>query len=192
MASRDGIKSNIGQSNKAIFLDRDGTLNRDFGYVHKLTDWQWLPGVKDALRRLKDAGWLLIVVSNQSGIGRGYFSREDLENLQAALDRELADFGAGIDAWYYCPHVDGDDCDCRKPKAGLIARAARDWRVDVSSSWMLGDRLRDVHAGLAAGCKAGLLYNPGRLDEWHQAARSLPEVKKWQDFAKAAEFLLQR
>ena len=147
----------------AIFLDRDGTLNRDTGYVCRQEDWHWLPGVPEALRRLRAAGFLLVVVSNQSGLARGLFDMNALEALEAHANESLAAVHAGIDAWYYCPHLPDitEPCQCRKPQPGLLLRAAADLDIDLAASWMIGDRLRDVQAGLAAGCQAILLHGPG-------------------------------
>ena len=147
---------------RAIFLDRDGTLNRDTGYVHRKEDWHWLPGVVEALRRFRAAGYLLVVVSNQSGLARGMFSVEDLHALEEWINADLAGHGAGIDAWYYCPHLPEatGPCTCRKPEPGLILQAAAELHIDLARSWMVGDRVRDVQAGLAAGCSCILLRPP--------------------------------
>ncbi len=144
---------------RAVFLDRDGTLNRDDGYVHDAAHWHWLPGVVEAMARLKADGRLLVVVSNQSGIARGYFDRKALESLERWVDEELRPAGAAPDAWYDCPHLPEitGPCECRKPRPGLLLQAARDLGIDLGESWMVGDRLRDVRAGRAAGCRAVLL-----------------------------------
>ena len=148
---------------RAVFLDRDGTLNKDVGYVHRKEDWQWLPGVAEALKRLRAVGYVLVVVSNQSGIARGMYDREALRLLEEWVNEELAAKNAAIDAWYYCPHqaeITGP-CECRKPGPGLLLQAARDLDLDLANSWMIGDRVRDVQAGLAAGCQSILLHPEG-------------------------------
>lgn len=144
---------------RAIFLDRDGTLNEDLGYVHRPQDWRWLPGVPEALARFRAASWLVVVVSNQSGIARGYFDAAALTALERWVDGQLAPLGAAPDAWYHCPHLPEitGPCQCRKPLPGMLLRAARELDIDLKASWMLGDSLRDVAAGLAAGCRAALL-----------------------------------
>lgn len=176
---------------KAIFLDRDGTLNRDHGYTHKAEDWEWLPGVLEALRILHDAGWFLVAASNQSGIGRGYYSREQLAALEAWLTRELKRQNCAIDAWYYCPHRPEENCACRKPEPGLILQAAKKHDIDLARSWMLGDRLKDAQAGLAAGCKAGIVLNPDYEDEAARARRLMPEIKIWPDLLAAAQDIVR-
>ena len=148
---------------RAVFLDRDGTLNRDTGYVHSKQNWQWLPGVVETLKRFHAVGYLLVVVSNQSGLARGMFGEQDLRTLEAWINEDLAASNAVIDAWYYCPHLPEitGPCDCRKPQPGLILRAAAEMNIDLARSWMIGDRVRDVRAGLAAGCRSILLHPAG-------------------------------
>lgn len=171
---------------RAVFLDRDGTINADGGYMHKIEDWQFLPGVVDALAALKKAGWLLIVASNQSGIGRGYYGWEQLKELETWVNAELGRHNASIDAWHYCPHLPGAGCGCRKPAPGMLLAAARDLHIDLASSFMLGDKASDVEAGQAAGCQTGLI-----------AARSeLLKLKKpptgiWPDLAHAAQDIVK-
>ena len=148
---------------RAVFLDRDGTLNKDVGYVHRKEDWQWLPGVAEALKRLRAVGYVLVVVSNQSGIARGMYDREALRLLEECVNAELSAKNAAIDAWYYCPHLPEitGHCECRKPEPGLLLQAARDLELDLANSWMIGDRVRDVQAGIAAGCQSILLHPEG-------------------------------
>ncbi|MDR3362670.1 MAG: HAD family hydrolase [Desulfovibrio sp.] len=148
---------------RAIFLDRDGTLNLDTGYAHRIEEWVWLPGVPETLARFRADGWLLVVVSNQSGIARGFFTEEDLRDLEAAVTKQLVPYGASIDGWYHCPHLPEitGTCDCRKPAPGLLLRAAREHGIDMASSWVIGDRERDVQAGFSAGCHHAVLLNPG-------------------------------
>lgn len=156
---------------RAIFLDRDGTLNKDSGYVHRKEDWIWLPGVLQALRRFRAAGYLLVVVSNQSGLARGMFTQKDLAALEAWVTTQMEEKNVGIDAWYYCPHLPEitGPCSCRKPEPGLLLQAARDLDIDLARSWMVGDSLRDVQAGLAAGCQCVLVGPAGQ-----ERAQSLP------------------
>lgn len=159
--------SHVPALRRAVFLDRDGTLNQDSGYVHRQEDWRWLPGVPAALARLKAAGFFLAVVSNQSGIARGLFGEAQLLALEGWVNARLALQGAAIDAWYHCPHLPeiSGPCSCRKPAPGMLLRAAREWNLDLAGSWMVGDRLRDVRAGLAAGCRS----------IWLRAGRSAQE-----------------
>jgi D-glycero-D-manno-heptose 1,7-bisphosphate phosphatase len=137
----------------AVFLDRDGTLNVEKGYVHLPKDWEWIPGAPEALRRFRRMGYKIVVVSNQSGVARGYYSSRDVEIFHRWIAKECARRGARVDAFYFCPHGPGDGCACRKPKPGMILRAARKLKIDLSRSWMIGDHVRDVEAGQAAGVK---------------------------------------
>ena len=142
-------------SRRAVFLDRDGTINVEKNYLHRMEDWEWIPGAVDAIRELNHAGYLVIVVTNQAGIARGMYSEEDVRTLHRTIDSELAGRDAHIDAYYYCPHHPDHggriSCDCRKPAPGMILRAARDWDIDLSRSYMVGDKPADMEAGLAAG-----------------------------------------
>lgn len=145
-------------ADRAVFLDRDGVLIADKGYISRPEDVEVLPGVRDALLRLQDAGWRLIVVTNQSGIGRGLFSVEDYERVTARMCALIqVEFGGS----FFCPHVPEDGCDCRKPRPGLLLKAAQELGIDLAQSVMVGDRLSDVEAGSAAGCRLSLFSVPG-------------------------------
>ncbi|MBD5646124.1 MAG: HAD family hydrolase [Desulfovibrio sp.] len=177
---------------RAIFLDRDGTLNEDLGYVHRPGDWRWLPGVPEALARFRAAGWKLVVVSNQSGLARGYFAPQDLANLERWVECELAPLGAAPDAWYNCPHhpeITGP-CACRKPLPGLILQACEELDIEPAASWMLGDRLRDVAAGLAAGCRAGLLRPEPGDAEARATLAAFPGTSVWPGLPAACDAIL--
>lgn len=140
---------------KAVFLDRDGVLMEDAGYPHRPEHMHVLPGAKEAVARLRNAGYFLVVVSNQSGVARGYFSEADVKTLNRKLGEAL-----GIDHFYYCPHYPkakgsyGIECNCRKPKPGMLLRAAKEHNIALADSWMIGDKLDDAKAGKAAGCRA--------------------------------------
>ncbi|MGE9984360.1 D-glycero-beta-D-manno-heptose 1,7-bisphosphate 7-phosphatase [Desulfovibrio sp. SGI.169] len=179
---------------RAIFLDRDGTLNQDTGYVHRAADWRWLPGVPDALARFKAAGWLLVVVSNQSGIARGMFGSAELHALERWLDEQLTPLGAAPDAWRHCPHLPEitGPCDCRKPAPGMLLRAAEEMGIDLAASWMIGDRMRDARAGLAAGCRAVLLRSGWGKREAAAVRQSLPRTPVLPDLAAACAYILAR
>lgn len=139
----------------AVFLDRDGVLNEDKGYVYKPEDLRILPGVVDALLELKRRGYLLIVISNQSGVARGKFTAQDVEAFHAHLRTELARLGAPpLDDVFYCPHGPDDGCRCRKPKPGMVEDAAKRHGIDLAQSWLVGDKFDDVACALAAGVKA--------------------------------------
>jgi D-glycero-D-manno-heptose 1,7-bisphosphate phosphatase len=146
--------------NKAIFLDRDGTINcnRDHYYIWRTRDLRLNPGVIEALTELKSRGYMLIIISNQGGIGKGGFRMEDVENLHAHLRSMLGKRGVHLDEIYYCPHhSDLELCLCRKPLPLMIEKAMARFRIDPSSSWMVGDSQRDMEAGKAAGLRTILL-----------------------------------
>jgi histidinol-phosphate phosphatase family protein len=141
---------------KAAFLDRDGVINRkapEGQYVTRWADMEFLPGSREAIRLLNDAGFLVIVVSNQRCVAKGLITAEDLESMHVRMCREFHAAGANIDAVYYCPHDYQPPCDCRKPKPGMLLEAARAHDVQLGVSWMIGDSEHDVQAGRNAGCK---------------------------------------
>jgi D-glycero-D-manno-heptose 1,7-bisphosphate phosphatase len=141
--------------NKAVFLDRDGTINVDKHYVYKPEDFEFISGVPQAIKSLNDKGYKVIVISNQSGIARGFYTASDVEKLHGYVDGELAKQGAKIDAYYICPHHPDftGECECRKPKTGLVDMAVREFDVDVSLSYMVGDKESDEECARAAGLK---------------------------------------
>ena len=154
--------------NKAIFLDRDGTLNVDHGYVHQIDDFEFIENSIDSLRKLKEMGYLLVLVTNQSGIGRGYFTEDQFLQLTEWMDWSLAEQGIDLDGIYYCPHhIEGKgeykkDCECRKPKAGMLQDAIKTLKIDPSKSVMIGDKIEDIQAGKAAKIKTTILVKTGK------------------------------
>jgi len=132
----------------AIFLDRDGTLVEEVNYLHRSDEMRLFPSTGSALRRLKKAGYLLVVVTNQSGIGRGIYSENDMRSVHEALQQEV---GGIIDGFYHCPHLPCDGCACRKPGLKMIRDAERDLGIDIPNSWIVGDKKIDVETGHAAG-----------------------------------------
>lgn len=147
---------------KAFFLDRDGVLIVDKNYLSDPAEVELFPDAAEALRLIREHGYMIIVVSNQSGIARGYFDFDDLMEVEQRIDELLLDEGVSIDAWYYCPHYAGKncnpeyafECDCRKPEPGMLLAAAKECGIDLSQSVMIGDKLSDLEAGRKAGCKA--------------------------------------
>lgn len=142
---------------RAVFIDRDGTLNEESGYLHRAEDCCFIPGAIEAVALLNDAGLQVVVVTNQSGIARGYYTEADLEKLHDYMASRLAASGARIDGWYFCPHhpdfsAAAADCSCRKPLPGMLQQAAAELAIDLASSWMVGDKVADIEAGIAAGC----------------------------------------
>lgn len=166
----NGHKTTSGRP--AVFLDRDGVLNKDLGYVFEPSRFHWLPGAIEAVRRLNERGYLVIVVTNQSGIARGMYSEEEFRDLTRWMLNELERRGARIDAVYHCPHhpTEGKgeylvDCDCRKPRCGMLERAAADFNIDVERSVLVGDAQSDLEAAEAFGIR-GLRFTGGDLSEF--------------------------
>jgi histidinol-phosphate phosphatase family protein len=143
-----------------VFLDRDGTLVRDTGYPHRDGDYELLPGVPAALRRLADAGFRLAIVTNQSGIGRGLFGEADFERFQARLLADLAAERVRIERTYHCPHRPDAACACRKPSPGLLWRARDELGADLAASWVIGDGDGDVGLAARAGCRGAVRIGP--------------------------------
>lgn len=150
---------------RVIFLDRDGTINREVSYLYRKADLELLAGVPEAVRLWKAAGFRIVVVTNQAGVARGYYQEQDVERLHQYLNEQLKErCGAGVDAFYYCPHhplhgIAGyrQDCHCRKPDTGMFEQAERRFAVDKKHSWMIGDKLIDVLAGRNYGIKTVLV-----------------------------------
>ena len=159
---------NLKNKQKAIFLDRDGTINKYVGFLRNIDDFELIDGVAEAIRKINESGYLAIVTTNQPVIARGEVSFEELEEIHNKMETLLGKEGAYLDAIYYCPHhphkgYEGErpelkiECDCRKPKPGMLLNAAADFNIDLSQSWMVGDGENDVKAGLNAGCKTALI-----------------------------------
>ena len=161
---------NLKNKQKAIFLDRDGTINKYVGFLRNIDDFELIDGVAEAIRKINESGYLAVVVTNQPVVARGEVSFEELEEIHNKMETLLGKEGAYLDAIYYCPHhphkgYEGErpelkiDCDCRKPKPGMLLKAAVDFNIDLSRSWMVGDGENDIQAGINAGCKTVLLSN---------------------------------
>lgn len=144
---------------KVAFLDRDGVINHDAGYTHKIEDFQFINGVVDALRQLQSSGYQLIIVTNQSGIGRGYYSEEAYQVLTSAYLDKLANYGVSVLDVFHCPHLPTDQCDCRKPLPGLFNQAARRYKIDFPNSLMVGDKVSDMQAATAANVPRSFLIS---------------------------------
>ncbi len=146
--------------NRAVSLDRDGTLIEDKGYAHRIEDVVLLPGVVEGLRRLVDAGYALIIVTNQSGIGRGYYKESHMTALHRYLVKKLEAEHIPIAAIYHCPHAPEEGCDCRKPGIELFERAARELGIVLKQSWMIGDSCSDIEAARRATIRSVKLGGP--------------------------------
>jgi heptosyltransferase-2 len=177
-------------SGYTIFLDRDGTLNPDPGYIKSPDQFELFPGVAEALASLTRAGARLIVVTNQSGVARGLLSYDDLNAIHAKLTRLLENAGATLDAIYFCPHHPDDGCGCRKPNRGMIDQAVREWSVDIGRSYVIGDHVRDIELAKRVGTRSVLVttgvvssHEAERLKESEAApdwvASSLAEAVDW-------------
>jgi histidinol-phosphate phosphatase family protein len=141
-------------SQKAIFLDRDGVININRSdYVKSWDEFVFLPDAKRAVKLVNESDFILIIITNQSPIGRGIFNTSTLDEIHGKMLHEFAEVGCNITAIYYCPHKPDDGCSCRKPQPGLILKAAADFDIDLSRSWMVGDSDSDIEAGKRAGCK---------------------------------------
>jgi D-glycero-D-manno-heptose 1,7-bisphosphate phosphatase len=141
----------------AVFLDRDGTINEEVHYLDDPDRFYLIPGAAQAIRLLNEADILTIVVSNQAGVGRGYFSATTVEAIHEQLANQLFGHGAHIDAIYYCVHHPNEGCDCRKPKTGMLKQAAREHSIDTYLSFMVGDKMSDLEAGRQVGCQTVLV-----------------------------------
>ncbi len=157
---------------KAVFLDRDGTVNEEVGYMTDLAQLRLIKGAGSAIKRLNDAGFTVVLVTNQSGVARGYFTESLVHEAHERLDALLRTDGARIDAVYYCPHhpTAGNtehtrECDCRKPRTGLIDRAVKDLDIDLARSFMVGDKWSDVELGHRAGVRAVLVQSGFAADD---------------------------
>lgn len=149
---------------KCIFLDRDGNVNVEKEYLHKIEDFEFIEGAKEAIKTFNDLGYLVVVVTNQSGVARGYYDEESVRKLHGYLESEVKKIGGYIDGFYYCPHHPEKgignyklDCSCRKPNPGMFLSAKSDLDIDFSKSIMVGDKISDVKAGLNLGMRSILV-----------------------------------
>lgn len=167
---------------KAVFLDKDGTLVEDIPYNVDPHEIRLTPGALEGLSLLQDSGYRLIVVTNQSGVARGYFEEQALEQVEKRMQELLFSAGIRLTGFYYCPHhPEGNvsqyavDCFCRKPHPGMIHKAVLEHRIDLTVSWLVGDILNDIEAGNRAGCQTMLLDN-GHETEWERSPRREPKI----------------
>lgn len=162
-----------------VFLDRDGTINVDRGYVHTVSDFEYIPGAVQGMRTLCDAGYRLIVVTNQSGIAQGIFSEEEFQELSDWMVDNLLRSGVRISAVYHCPHHPDftGSCDCRKPKLGMFWQAIEDFDINLKGSWAVGDNARDLSICAETPCK-GILIGEGEAPEGCKVASSLIQAAR--------------
>lgn len=155
---------------QAIFFDRDGVLNEEVGYLWEVERFIWIDGARDAIKFCNERGILTVVVTNQSGIARGLYTAQEVDNLHNFMQKSLSEIGAKIDAFYYCPHHPEGvvkefsvACTCRKPKPGMILRACKELNINPAQAIMVGDTERDIEAAKAAGLRAGIFFTGGNL-----------------------------
>jgi len=186
---------------RAIFMDRDGTISEEVGYVNHLSRYKLLPRSIDAIKMINDAGFLAIVATNQSGVARGYFAEALVGAVHERLLSWVREGGARLDAIYYCPHHPREgpppfraDCDCRKPRPGMLLRAAREHGIDLTGSYMIGDSRVDMEAAAAAGARPVLVltgYGRGLVD--HQSDRlKVKPLTIAEDLHEAVRFILEK
>tara|TARA_B100001093_G_scaffold423202_1_gene416030 strand:- start:1113 stop:1631 length:519 start_codon:yes stop_codon:yes gene_type:complete len=167
--------------NKAIFLDRDGVINHDFGYVYKISDFRLIDGVTDALKFFQLKEYLLIIVTNQSGIGRGFFTEQEFQEINSHMLKIFKNDSININSIYYCPHHPNDNCKCRKPKNYLIEKAIKEYKIDRKISYFIGDKYSDMLASQKSKLKKFFLVNSHLdNDESFETFNDLNEVaSKW-------------
>ena len=169
--------------NKALFLDRDGVINVDYDYVHKIEEFDFFDGVFEVCKKFVDDGYLLVVITNQSGISRARYSEEDFSVLTEWMKEKFLEHNAPLSAVYHCPHhpdITGE-CECRKPKAGMIERACKELNIDPNKSLLVGDHERDILAGINAGIKCNIRVKSGREDADLKTSRANSIVELLKD-----------
>ncbi len=169
----------------AVFLDRDGTLIEEVNYLSRVEDLRLYSYTEDSVKSLKDNGFLVIVVTNQSGIGRGIYSEADMHSIHEAIQAEL---GGAIDAFYFCPHLPDEGCKCRKPGVGMIEAAMAEFEIDMENSWVIGDKKLDIELGQAAQVSTSLV-STGYGKE-HKAKLEIPPTVHAKDMGEAVQHII--
>lgn len=162
---------------KTVFLDRDGVINRNppnMGYVRRWSEFSFIPDALNAIRDLKENGYRIVVITNQAGIGRGLFSEDNLKDIHSRMVVKITEAGGGIDAVYYCPHHPEAGCECRKPKPGMLMRAAGEHCIDLSSAYLIGDSTTDIEAGQNAGTRTLLVLTGHGQESYHHYINTKP------------------
>jgi D-glycero-D-manno-heptose 1,7-bisphosphate phosphatase len=178
----------------AVFLDRDGTIAEEVGYLNHLSRFRMLPFAAAAIRRFNEEGLPVVLVTNQSGVGRGYFPESLVHSVHELLTQQLVAEGAHIDAIYYCPHTAAENCACRKPKTAMLVRAAYDHGLDLKRSFVVGDRYADIQLGHNVRALSILVrtgYGEGEL-AWHAANWPMPPDFIAGDLKDAADWILRQ
>ncbi len=162
--------------NRAVFLDRDGVINEDDGYVYKIEDFRFKEGIFKLLKYLQILGYRLFIVTNQSGIARGYYSKDDFLRLTEWMIKEFKKESVNIEKVYYCPHMPDSGCSCRKPKPGMIKEAVKEFDIDVSNSWMIGDKPSDMEAAKNAGIKNRICINDNICNDAKYSVKDILDI----------------
>ncbi len=158
---------------KAVFLDRDGIINIDKTYLYQIKDFEFCDGVFETLRHFQDMGYSLFIVTNQSGIGRGYYGEKDFEKLTNWMIKEFLKQKINIRKVYHCPHTPSENCDCRKPSPYMIKQAIKEFNIDPKNSWMIGDKPSDIEAGINAGISDTIFINSTTCKEAKYNVKSI-------------------
>lgn len=168
-----------------IILDRDGVINEDpHGYISHKNDWHPIPGSLDAIVKLNQAGWHVFVITNQSGIGRGFYDLQSMHHIHQEMCQQLAAVGGHIEDIFFCPHHPDENCQCRKPAPGLFYQLRDKYHVDLSQAFFVGDKISDVHAAYAAGCHPILvLTGNGKKTIQQHPKLNVPQFANLYDFA---------
>ena len=170
--------------NRAVFLDRDGVINVDKQYVSKIENFEFTEGIFELLYTLQEMGYLLIVITNQSGIGRGYYTLEDFQKLTEWKLDQLKKRGIAIHKVYYCPHSPESRCDCRKPSPKMLLDAQKQFDIDMKHSWMVGDKKSDIEAGKKAGVGKTVLVNCQNIPNQYGADFLIGQIKELEDLVR--------
>ena len=169
---------------KVLFLDRDGVINVDHGYVYKAEDFEFIKDIFDLIRLFVDAGYLIFVLTNQSGIGRGYYTEEDLKQLTNWMKDKFRMHGIHIEAVYYCPHAPEENCYCRKPKIGMIDQALQSYNINLSDSWMIGDKQSDIDLAKNANIGKSIAIGTTNIKNADFFLQSVKECKHFLEINK--------
>lgn len=178
---------------KLIILDRDGVINYDSdAYIKSPAEWRAIPESLEAITRLNQAGYIVTIATNQSGVGRGYYSIETLDAIHKKMLSELSAVGGRIDKIVYCPHTPEDNCVCRKPKVGLLRQIAQDFNADLTQAWVIGDALRDLQAAFAVQAHAALVLTGKGESVLTKHVDNLKNIPVYANLARAVDAILSR
>jgi D-glycero-D-manno-heptose 1,7-bisphosphate phosphatase len=177
---------------KAVFIDRDGTINVDVKYMSRVKDLKYYPGVLEGIKLISRANYLIVIITNQSGIARGLFTENKLNQIHQHITADIVNAGGKIDGIYFCPHHPDEGCRCRKPETLMFERAIKDLGIDICKSYMVGDRMLDIEAGFKMGCRTVLVPEKGHENDvaLEQANSVVKPNFKTDNFLKAAEWIV--